>query len=122
MLKKYKALTVITYTFIFASIVLLPASGITIEAQQLASTHVWMLVLGLGFFPTALAYMLYTTGLSIIESGRASITAMIEPVVATLLGVFIFNELLTIYQVLGILSVLTAVVLIQLKKGYTAVT
>lgn len=121
-LKKYKALTVITYTFIFASAVLLPVSGITIEAQQLASTRVWMLILGLGFFPTALAYMLYTTGLSLIESGRASITAMIEPVVATLLGVFIFNELLTVYQILGILLVLTAVVLIQLKKGYAAVT
>lgn len=120
-LKKYKALTVITYTFIFASAALLPVSGITIEAQQLASTRVWMLILGLGFFPTVLAYMLYTTGLSMIESGLASITAMIEPVVATLLGVLIFNELLTVYQILGILLVLTAVMLIQLK-GYTVVT
>lgn len=120
-LKKYKALTVITYTFVFASAALLPVSGVTIEAGQLASARVWMLIIGLGFFPTTLAYMLYTTGLSMIESGRASITATIEPVVATLLGVFIFNELLTVYQILGMLSVLAAVVLIQLKKGYSAV-
>lgn len=121
-LKKYESLTVITYTFIFASAVLLPVSGITIEAEQLASTHIWLQVLGLGFFPTALAYMLYTTGLSMIESSRASITATIEPVVATLLGVFIFNELLTLYQIVGILLVLTAVVLIQLKKRRVSIS
>lgn len=121
-LKKYESLTVITYTFIFASAVLLPVSGITIEAEQLASTHIWLQVLGLGFFPTALAYMFYTTGLSMIESSRASITATIEPVVATLLGVFIFNELLTLYQIVGILLVLTAVVLIQLKKRRVSIS
>jgi drug/metabolite transporter (DMT)-like permease len=115
-LKKYQALTVITYTFIFASVVLLPVSGITIKAEQLASSHVWIQILGLGFFPTALAYMLYTTGLSMIESSRASITATVEPVVATLLGVLVFDDVLTGYQIFGILLVLTAVVLIQLKK------
>ena len=115
-LKKYESLTVITYTFVFASVVMLPLSGFTIEAGQLAGGYVWMQILGLGFFPTALAYMLYTTGLSMVESSRASITATVEPVVATLLGMLVFNEMLTAYQVLGILLVLVAVVLIQLKK------
>lgn len=121
-LKKYDSLTVITYTFLFASAVMLPVSGITFQVEHLTSSYVWLQILGLGFFPTALAYMLYTTGLSMVESSRASITATIEPVVATLLGVFIFNDLLTAYQVLGILLVLTAVVLIQLKKRSVPVT
>jgi len=115
-LKKYKSLTVITYTFIFASAVMLPVSGLGIETGQLSSFNVWWNILGLGLLPTALAYLLYTTGLSMVESSRASITATIEPVVATLLGVFVFNEILTIYQVFGIVLVLVAVVLIQLKK------
>lgn len=115
-LKKYESLTVITYTFVFASAVMIPLSGITIEPGQLASSYVWTLILGLGFFPTVLAYLLYTTGLSMIESSRASITATIEPVVATLLGVVIFNEILTIYQIAGMLLVLVSVVLIQFKK------
>lgn len=116
-LRKYESLTVITYTFIFASAVMLPVSGVGITGAQLASMHVWWNILGLGFFPTALAYLLYTTGLSMVESSRASITATIEPVVATLLGVYFFDELLTGYQLLGIVLVLIAVVLIQLKKG-----
>jgi drug/metabolite transporter (DMT)-like permease len=97
-LRKYQSLTVITYTFIFASAIMIPISGVTIKTAQLSSMHVWTQVLGLGFFPTALAYLLYTTGLSMIESSRASITATIEPVVATLLGVYIFNDILTLYQ------------------------
>lgn len=118
-LKKYQSLTVITYTFIFASAVMLPVSGFSIQTEELTSVYIWWQILGLGFFPTALAYMLYTTGLSMIESSRASITATVEPVVATLLGVFVFNEILTIYQIIGIVLILVAVVLIQLKKdGY----
>jgi drug/metabolite transporter (DMT)-like permease len=121
-LKKYKSLTVITYTFVFASLVMLPLSGFTIEAGQLAGGYVWMQIMGLGFFPTALAYMLYTTGLSMVESSRASITATVEPVVTTLLGVLVFDELLTVYQGIGILFVLVSVILIQLKKPQSTVT
>ena len=65
-LKKYNSLTVITYTFVFASVVLLPTSGVTIEIGQLSSVDVWYYIIGLGFFPTVLAYMLYTQGLSMI--------------------------------------------------------
>ena len=115
-LQKYHPLTVITYTFVFASAVMLPTSGLTITAENIQSINVWLLILGLGFFPTALAYFLYTTGLSMVESGRASIAATIEPLVATLLGVWFFNDVLTIYQIIGMLFVLSAVVLVQLKR------
>ncbi|PAU93890.1 EamA family transporter [Aliifodinibius salipaludis] len=118
-LKKYHPLTVITYTFIFASVVMLPFSGITISTSDLQSAHVWLNILGLGFFPTALAYYLYTMGLSMVESGRASIAATVEPLVATLLGVFVFNDVLTAFQVVGMLLVLAAFVLIQFKNTDT---
>ncbi|HKK45883.1 MAG TPA: EamA family transporter [Balneolaceae bacterium] len=119
-LKKYRSLTVITYTFIFASIVLLPVSGLSIRPDQLSSVHNWEMILGLGFFPTVLAYLLYTTGLSMVESSRASITATLEPVVATLVGVFVFHNVLTAWQLSGMVLVLTAVVLIQMKKKSVA--
>jgi drug/metabolite transporter (DMT)-like permease len=115
-LKKYDSLTVITYTFVFASGVMLPVSGLGMPAEPLASGDVWFWILGLGFFPTALAYGLYTRGLSMIESGRASITATFEPVVATVIGVMVFGDLLSCYQLLGMGLVLAAVVLIQLRK------
>ncbi len=116
-LKKYDSLTVITYTFVFASAVMVPFSGFGMHAGQLASGNVWLWILGLGFFPTALAYGLYTRGLSMVESGRASITATLEPVVATVVGVMVFGDILTAYQLLGMALVLAAVVLIQIRKN-----
>lgn len=115
-LRKYDPLTVITYTFLFASAFMLPVSGWSLHPGQWSAGYVWPLILGLGFFPTALAYGLYTKGLSMVESGRASVTATIEPVVATLLGVWVFRESLSVYQLTGMALVLAAVVLIQFRK------
>lgn len=115
-LNKYSTLTIITYTFVFASAALIPVSGITIERSLLLSKEVWWSVIGLGLFPTALAYLLYTKGLSMIESGKASITATMEPVVATAIGVFVFGELLTGFQIFGIILVIAAVIILQWSK------
>jgi len=115
-LKKYSSLTIITYTFVFASAALLPFSGLSIDRSMLAVPDVWWSIAGLGILPTALAYLLYTKGLSMIESGRASITATIEPLVATAIGVYLYNEVLTSYQLFGFLFIIGAVVLIQWKR------
>ena len=41
---------------------------------------------------TVAPYLLYTTGLSRVESGKASIMASLEPVVASVIGVLVFQE------------------------------
>lgn len=115
-LKKYSSLTIITYTFVFASVALLPFIGFSIDRSILAIPDVWWVIAGLGILPTALAYLLYTKGLSMIESGRASITATIEPLVATAIGVYLYNEVLTSYQLFGFLLIIGAVVLIQWNR------
>lgn len=63
-----------------------------------------------------LPYLLYTYGLTGVEAGRASILASVEPVVATLVGLIAFGEGLTMPSVLGIVLVLSAVVILNLKK------
>lgn len=115
-LKKYSTLTVITYTFVFASAALVPVSALSLDVSRFADMYIWLNILGLGFFPTALAYLLYTKGLSMVETGKASITATVEPVVATLVGVFVFRERLTAYQLAGMVLIILAVVLIQWKR------
>lgn len=115
-LRSYSSLTIITYTFVFASLALIPISGYTIDHSLFDSDEVWWSILGLGFLPTALAYLLYTKGLSMIESGRASITATVEPLVATLLGVLLYAEKLTALQVVGFILIIASVLLIQWKR------
>ena len=69
-----------------------------------------------GLVTCFLPYLLYTYGLIGLENGKASIMASIEPVVATLCGVFIYNEGLTAMSAVGILLVLSAIVLLNVKS------
>ena len=61
---------------------------------------------------TVLPYLFYTKGLEVVESGKASIIANVEPVVAALTGVVFFHEVLNVWTVLGIVCVLGGVVLL----------
>lgn len=118
-LKKYQSLTITTYTFVFASAAMLPASNLWQSLHLLMHSEVLVFGLGLGLFPTVLAYLLYTYGLSLIESSKASITAAVEPVVAALVGIFWFGEVLHGWQVAGMVSILISILLIQSKSGST---
>ncbi|MGP4081822.1 EamA family transporter [Pseudalkalibacillus sp. R45] len=115
-LAKYSSLTVTTYTFIFASAAMIPTTGLWTKTSELQEPGVLLNAVGIGFLSTVLAYMLYTVGLQFVESSRASITATVEPVVATLVSVMLFHEQLTVWQVLGIFLVLSAVMIVQESK------
>ena len=60
-----------------------------------------------------LPYTLYTYGLSGMENGRASILASVEPVMAMLIGLFVFGEVPGPKASLGIMMVLAAIVLLN---------
>ena len=62
-----------------------------------------------GLVTTAVPYIVYNFGLSSMENGKAAIIASIEPVVATLIGFFVFHETLTLGNLAGILLVLGAI-------------
>ncbi|HWJ79692.1 MAG TPA: EamA family transporter [Niallia sp.] len=112
-LKKYHSLTVTVYTFIFAAVAIIPFSGVWKVASLFLNTQVWVYVIGLGLCSTMLPFILYTKGLTKIESSRASILATIEPVVASLLGFLIFKEQLNVWQYGGIILVIFAIIIVQ---------
>ena len=106
---------------------LLTAAGAAIlwgAAQPLgvmfASWQGFGLCTALGIVTCYLPYLLYTYGLSGLETGKASILASFEPVVATLVGIFVFHETLTPLSALGCVCVLSAVVLLNLKRRQKA--
>ena len=61
-------------------------------------------------------FLAYTLGLRSVEASRAGILATIEPMVATLIGVLVFSEPLTLSSGLGVLLILAAVILLNLKE------
>jgi drug/metabolite transporter (DMT)-like permease len=80
------------------------------------TTQQVFLVLGIALISTIGPLTLFLAGLQKLSSSEASISVMIEPVVATLAAGLILNEQLSPRQLLGSLLVLAALGLNALKK------
>lgn len=114
----YKPLTITTYSFLFAA----AGSIFFADINQLFKVFNEA-PLFIGFFLvvhsiacSVLPYVLYTIGLRYIEPGRAAILASFEPVMATLVGFFLYKEAPTIIEIIGIISALTALTILSRIK------
>lgn len=113
----YGAWTMTFYTFLFCSIgCAFLCDWQVIGTSFVADSSVAWWVLGLGFVTAFLPYVLYSIGLENMESSKASILASVEPVVSALFGVFVFHEALSVWGILGILMVLGAIIVLNVKK------
>ena len=111
-LAHYDSMTVTVWTFLFAGV----ASLVLVNPERMVvlfSPKVWLLTLALVGFSTVLPYLFYTKGLSQVESGRASIMASLEPVVAALAGVLVFGEPMGILTLTGMVCVLAGVYILR---------
>ena len=116
-LKKYPTETVTFYTFVFAAVATLPVSlraCVIVTAQ-----HPQALLLGLGFafLCTVLPFQLYTRGLAGVTAGQAAIFATVEPLVGTLVGIFVFGDTMSFWTVAGIALVLLSIWLMNRPAG-----
>ena len=111
---KYNSITITFYTFVVATIGVVPISGITKDIKMIFCEKGIYAAIGLGFFSTALAFLLYTKGLEGIEAGKASILATVEPFVAAIVGVICFNEKFDIPKIIGMILILFAICYLNL--------
>ena len=70
------------------------------------------LLLYLVVVPTALAYALFFAGLAVVRATTASVVALVEPVTAAALGVWLFGERLTGPALLGATMLMATVLLL----------
>ena len=119
LLKKYDSMTITTYTFVVASVAVIPFSGIIKDYNLMLNTESLLWSLGLALVCTILPFILYTKGLLKIEAGKASILATVEPFVAAIIGVTVFNESITVEKIIGMVLILFAIILlnINIKKA-----
>lgn len=111
-LAHYSSMTVTVWTFLFAgpaSLVLLRPADISAMTGDISMP---LTAACLVVFSTVLPYLFYTSGLARVESGKASILASLEPVVAALTGVIVFGEPMTAVTALGIVLVLGGAVIL----------
>jgi drug/metabolite transporter (DMT)-like permease len=114
---RYHAMTITTYSMIFGSLFLVPTSRLWEKSSLLFSPSVLLYGLGLAAVATVFAYIFYTAGLRYIESGRAAILSTVEPVVAIIIGLLLYSEVITLWQGAGMALVIASVLLtVQRQK------
>lgn len=119
LLKKYHPYTVSAYAFIFAGTGALFLCNLKDTAEKTADSgnvfFVIVFVLLTAVVTAVAPFLLYTVGLSKVEAGKAAIMAMIEPLVACMTGIVLFDEALTPQAVSGIICIFLAIVLLNVK-------
>lgn len=125
-LRKYEPLTVTTYAFLFGGAGALFLSKPADMVQKVRASGevgiVLFLVFLTAFLTAVLPYLLYTVGLASTKASTAAIMVSTEPVVAAVAGVVVFHETMTFSALLGILLVLGAIVILNLKPEAEACT
>lgn len=87
---------------ILAGTVFLVAWTAIIERPRLVfSTRAWLAVAAQGLLATAMAYLLWNWGMARLPAAKAGVFFNMEPIVGTLLGVFLLKEKLGTMAILG---------------------
>ena len=110
----YNSITITFYTFLFATlctIFLVDVSSIfnIVETNPQIGVYGAFMILFVTLFP----YLCYTKGMSGMENGTASVIASVEPVMATVLGILIYKEEMTIVNAFGMILVLVSIVMLN---------
>ena len=119
-LRRYSPYTVTTWTFVIAAIgsILMshPADMVAKCAAAPSQLGLWGFGLLTALVTAVIPFLAYTLGLRSVEASKAGILATVEPMVATLIGVLVFSEPLTLMSGLGVLLILAAVVILNVSK------
>jgi len=115
MLARTAPLPLAGINFTVAALVLSPVLAAPGVAQQIALGWPWLLYLGA--VTTAGAYAIYTIGLRDVSASVAGVASLMEPLTATLLGVFVFGERLGAAGVFGAVLLFAALGVLLAREG-----
>ncbi len=101
---RYTSLTITAYAILFALLFTTPTAIWEINTQSIrlfANPMVWMGTLYIGIVSTALAYFLWNKGMDLLEAGAGSLFLCFQPVVGSLLGWLLLDEVLNVGFFIG---------------------
>ena len=109
-LKKYSSLTITFYTFVFCGIsMIFIHNPVELVSRTDASLLPWLI--GIAIVCSVIPYITYTAGMSRMEIGKAAVLVTVEPLVGSLMGIFVWGESATLPKVIGIILILASVVI-----------
>ena len=111
--KKNDPLTVTMYTLLFSFMFLIPFSGLnSLTAMCRANPMILAVAFLMCLVTAVLAQYFFSVGLKLIESGKAAIYGATEPIIGSLVGIFIFHEESNLMKIIGIIMVIAAILII----------
>lgn len=116
-LRKYHSMTVTVYTFGFAMLGVIPLCGGGAVFLQLGNSQTLIYALGLGIVACLFPYLLYTKGLTGVKASQAAVLATLEPVVATMISVAVYHEILSLEKVSGMALIVAAIIILNIQPA-----
>lgn len=114
--RRYDGLTLVCYTVWFGTLLLLVYLPGLVSQVITAPVEVQFAVIGLGVFPSALAYLAWAYVLTHVDLSRATMTLYLIPPTAMAIASFALGERPTLMIVGGALVVLVSVLALNLER------
>ena len=108
-LKNTATLTVTFYVLLFGLSLFIVRLLTGVELTVPSRWYMWLNVLALSIFPTAISFLCTTSAIQYIGSTPTAILGALEPVTAIIFGITVFGERMTAREGLGIALILIAV-------------
>ncbi len=112
-LREHSNGTALTYALVFGTLFLLPLQSPASLSPLVSSPLAWLVLLGLALGPTLGSLTLYNLGLRDVPASNASLIAMLEPVVASVLAFVFLGERMEFLQSVGGVMVIMGALLVR---------
>ena len=118
-LRKYPALTVAAWSMLAGTVFLIPFAAWEggFAAVPVLSAARWWAVAFLGVFAGSLGYFLWIWALQRSTPTRSSVFIALNPMTATVLGVLLLSEAITLTFILGLAGVIAGIVIANWQPG-----
>ena len=113
--KGYKPVTTMMYMFLFASLMTIPFANDVKVVESFVDVHMILGVLSLGILMTLIPFFVSTWGVQKLEASKVSLISVMEVITACIVGYFLFDEEMTVLNIIGMSLVVASIVIMDLK-------
>src|SRR5258708_786288 len=119
LMRRYNALTVITWIFVVGCVVTVPAGAISLAHVPLAdiSWRAWLAILYIIVLPTAGAYYLSGWALARVPLSCVAVYTYLQPLVAFAVAPIILGESLSLHAVIASLLIFAGVLVVTRRRS-----
>ncbi|MCF8217973.1 MAG: DMT family transporter [Bacteroidales bacterium] len=116
---RYKPVTVMKWVFFFGFLCVLPFTVWKLPDIQWAAidSYAWFSLLYVIIGTTFLAYLLTINALRYVDASIAGFYIYLQPVIAAIIGIWLFDEVLTAHKIIAALLVFTGIYIVNKKTA-----